>query len=160
MEVTIVPTETSPPPLTLEQLMSRVRELSVRGLENRSAFDDQHYVRRILHWEPGFEVVMLCWNPGQSSSIHDHNGSHCVTRVLGGRFIERLFREDRDSGLFQEISVRPLLEGEVSGLDRRQTHQMINASARSRGILLNCYSPALSPPPRSPTGRHIAVSLI
>lgn len=32
--------------------------------------------------------MILCWNEGQSSAIHDHADSHCFLKVLKGSLLE------------------------------------------------------------------------
>lgn len=35
-----------------------------------------------------FNLMILCWNEGQSSAIHDHADSHCFMKVLKGGLTE------------------------------------------------------------------------
>jgi cysteine dioxygenase len=35
-----------------------------------------------------FNLMILCWNEGQSSTIHDHSDSHCFMKVLKGGLTE------------------------------------------------------------------------
>lgn len=35
--------------------------------------------------------MILCWNEGQSSAIHDHADSHCFLKVLKGDLMEVKF---------------------------------------------------------------------
>jgi cysteine dioxygenase len=35
-----------------------------------------------------FNLMILCWNEGQSSAIHDHADSHCFLKVLKGELME------------------------------------------------------------------------
>jgi len=37
--------------------------------------------------------LILVWNPGKSSPIHDHANSHCVMKVLQGSLREEIFEE-------------------------------------------------------------------
>lgn len=152
--------ELSGSPLSLEQLCARAAGYEVERLESRLVFDEQHYVRRILHWEADLEVVLLCWSPGQSSGIHDHRGSNCVTRVLSGRFRESFFRADSGTGLYLDAGGRILSAGDISGLQGDVIHQVTNAQVSGRGALLNFYSPAFSPAPRTGTGRYLTLSAI
>jgi hypothetical protein len=158
LKAAIVSPQVVSPAYAVEDLLRRARQYAVEHLERRFVFDEQAYVRRILHWGPDLEVVLLCWGPGQSSAIHDHQGSNCVTRVLSGRFLERRFCEDEASGLYLEVTAQTLGVGDVSGMDGQQVHQMTNALVRDRGALLNFYSPAFSPPPRIGTGRYLTIS--
>ena len=44
----------------------------------------------ILKKEP-FEVLLMCWEPGQISQIHDHNGQQGWIYVVSGEITEELF---------------------------------------------------------------------
>jgi cysteine dioxygenase len=35
--------------------------------------------------------MLLCWNPEKGSPIHNHAGSECFMRVLGGRIVEKQY---------------------------------------------------------------------
>lgn len=47
-------------------------------------FSDQHYTRNLVALEPRFELMVLCWGPGQESPIHNHEGQDCWMAVLAG----------------------------------------------------------------------------
>lgn len=38
-----------------------------------------------------FNLMILCWNTAQASSIHDHANSHCFLKVIEGHLNEELF---------------------------------------------------------------------
>lgn len=35
-----------------------------------------------------FNLMILCWNEGQSSAVHDHADSHCFMKILKGGLTE------------------------------------------------------------------------
>jgi len=45
------------------------------------------YARRLLHKDPAerFTIVVMVWDPGQGTPIHDHCGMWCVECVVLGR---------------------------------------------------------------------------
>ncbi len=59
---------------------NRIRDLidSVR-VDERSAsqfvrFGDDHYMRHLIHRDDWFDIMTICWQPGQGTPIHTHNG--------------------------------------------------------------------------------------
>lgn len=47
------------------------------------------YTRNLVDAGNGrFNLMILCWNEGQSSTIHDHADSHCFMKVLKGTLNE------------------------------------------------------------------------
>jgi cysteine dioxygenase len=54
------------------------------------------YTRTRVYRDEAFEVLMLDWAPGSSSSIHDHGGQHCWLAVVAGAVrVEDYRRLDR-----------------------------------------------------------------
>jgi cysteine dioxygenase len=37
-------------------------------------FADDHYTRNLVHRDRHFDIMVLCWQPGQGTPIHTHNG--------------------------------------------------------------------------------------
>lgn len=102
------------------------------------SFSEDHYVRTPIYKDDDLEIVVICFMPGQTSTVHDHQGSNCVIRVVKGRMLEQLFR---DNGEFIEfVSNHYLNKGDVSGLDGVAIHQISNVNKEGT-VLLNFYSP-------------------
>jgi len=50
------------------------------------------YTRNLIDDGNGkFNLMILAWSKGQQSPIHDHAGSHCVMKILGGELKESLY---------------------------------------------------------------------
>jgi cysteine dioxygenase len=54
-------------------------------------FREGCYARNLVHGSALFELLVLCWHPGQVSPIHDHQGQRCWMGVLEGEIRERHF---------------------------------------------------------------------
>ena len=52
------------------------------------AFDPSRYTRNLVARSELFELLILCWSPGQRSPIHDHQGQRCWMAVLEGEIEE------------------------------------------------------------------------
>ena len=96
------------------------------------------YTRIPIHRDEHIEIVVICFASGQTSSVHDHQGSNCVIRVVQGKVLECLFR--RSSETLDINSHHSLHTGEISGLDGHQIHQLSNLDPQGT-VLLNFYSP-------------------
>ena len=101
-------------------------------------YAEEKYVRRSIYRDDHLEIVVVCFGPGQSTSIHDHQGSNCVVNVVEGLIMETLFECEGDN--YVPSGSRVLSPGSVSGLDGQQIHQVANL-CRSGSVLLNFYSP-------------------
>ena len=68
-----------------------LKDVVARGLEDIPAefmvgTDGDSYARRMLHQGPdkAYTVIVMVWQPGQITPIHDHAGRWCVECVLKG----------------------------------------------------------------------------
>lgn len=65
-----------------------IRESSWRS---RAAWREDKYARHSIHRTELFDVILLCWKPGQVSPVHNHQGNSGWVRVLRGRMEETHF---------------------------------------------------------------------
>jgi cysteine dioxygenase len=92
-----------PRPLALADFVSRIREAgdpqasperveellaswrpSLDTLRPWIAFDPGRYARQRLYHDETFELLLLCWERGQATRVHDHDGQAGWITVLEG----------------------------------------------------------------------------
>ena len=64
-------------------------------------WDRQHYTRNLIDKTPLYELVAICWEVGQVSSVHNHREQNCWMAVPVGRLLVENFRvlaQDLDAG--------------------------------------------------------------
>jgi cysteine dioxygenase len=61
-------------------------------------WDKQHYTRNLIHKTDLYELMAICWEPGQFSSIHNHQDQNCWMAAPVGRLVVQNYRV-----LFQNI---------------------------------------------------------
>ena len=124
-------------------------------------WDSARYTRNLIYRDEFFEVLALCWQPGQKTPIHSHNGQlGWVTLVQGElacrdyRFVRsdlaqaepRLSRQPNSVSRPVEVellrSVVQSADGGVTAVDRRHTtHQLANLEqSRYGSVSLHVYS--------------------
>ena len=54
-------------------------------------WDKQHYTRNLIDKTPLYELVAICWEIGQSSSVHNHREQNCWMAVPIGRLLVENF---------------------------------------------------------------------
>lgn len=52
-------------------------QLSDASLEPYTFFDDSFYTRNLIYRDDLFDVMAICWRPGQLTAVHTHNGQLC-----------------------------------------------------------------------------------
>jgi cysteine dioxygenase len=136
--------------LTHERFMDLAGRLSLSGelIGNRIAFARDTYARNLVCRTPSFELLVLCWRPGQESTIHDHAGSLNAISVHSGELTSRVFLPAADaangSGPVEMVSEDKLGPGDdVIGVDRGGIHQLANTSADDL-VTVHVYAPALT----------------
>src|ERR671923_1544926 len=48
-------------------------------------WDRQHYTRNLIDKTPLYELIAICWEVGQASSVHNHRDQNCWMAVPMGR---------------------------------------------------------------------------
>ena len=111
-------------------------------------FDPQNYVRNLVTRGERWEVRLLSWQRGQSSTLHGHGDSACAFRVLRGNAVESILGS-RD---------RIWAPGDVvEEVGNELVHQVGNGGADTL-LSLHLYSPPLpvdAPSPRQ--GRNVVI---
>ncbi len=70
-------------------------------LEPYLLWDVQHYTRNLIDKTPLYELLAICWEVGQASSIHNHAGQNCWMAAPIGRLMVQNYRtlqEDLPAG--------------------------------------------------------------
>src|SRR5438105_2140779 len=57
------------------------------SLQRYLIWDRQHYTRNLIDKTPLYELVAICWEVGQESSIHNHQDQHCWMAAPIGRLL-------------------------------------------------------------------------
>jgi cysteine dioxygenase len=55
------------------------------SLEPYLTWDSQHYTRNLIDKTPLYELLAICWEIGQASSVHNHRDQNCWMAVPSGR---------------------------------------------------------------------------
>ncbi len=74
------------------------RQVSPDTLAPYLNWDRQHYTRNLIDKTPLYELLAICWEVGQASSVHNHRDQNCWMAVPIGRLLVENYRV-----LFQKI---------------------------------------------------------
>lgn len=128
-------------------------DLTRDDLSGFSIFDAECYCRNQLKRGPAYEALLICWQPGQRSPIHDHVGSSCAFRVLQGECSETVYElaNKPDSPAGNAIAQRPVVsigrntepEGFVCATQDADIHEVANFGTENLQTL-HVYSPPLA----------------
>jgi cysteine dioxygenase len=128
----------------LDELDSRLSslELNIGALEDCIGYSEDGYQRNVIKKNEHYELVAICWNPGQDTPIHNHIGSDCAFLIASGVTTETIY-ETNQEGLAYPVSDRRYLPGEVCAAAEPDIHRVSNEESTNL-INLHVYTPPLS----------------
>src|ERR1700686_3573543 len=110
-------------------------------------WDRQHYPRNLIDKTPLYELIAICWEVGQASSVHNHRDQNCWMAAPIGKLVVENFRlefQDIGAGTCRmEASNRVELTAEnPCAVDPQEpVHRVVNPrEANQRAVTLHVYS--------------------
>src|SRR5215475_6242814 len=110
-------------------------------------WDRQHYTRNLIDKTPLYELIAICWEVGQTSSVHNHRDQNCWMAVPIGRLLVENFRvvfQSIDEGRCEletadTVEMRP---GHPCAVDPLEpVHRVVNPKEfNERAVSLHVYS--------------------
>jgi cysteine dioxygenase len=110
-------------------------------------WDRQHYTRNLIDKTPLYELIAICWEVGQASSVHNHREQNCWMLVPIGRLrVENfhLVSQDLEHGRCQlkatdTVEMNPTHPCAVNPAD--PVHRVVNPrDFGERAVSLHIYS--------------------
>jgi cysteine dioxygenase len=130
---------------SLEQLYGLLEGATLSDEELRPyiGFKAGNYARHRVFRNEWVEMLVLCWQPGHRTPIHDHNGSHGAVMVHQGVVWETIFNFDEENGLTYKSS-QEYRAGLVTGADVPDIHQLGNPDVSEQNLItIHIYAPPL-----------------
>ncbi len=62
--------------------------------QNYCSWSSDSYTRNCIVDNDKFELILLCWEEGQITPIHDHGGEECWVKIIEGEFRETIYQEN------------------------------------------------------------------
>jgi cysteine dioxygenase len=110
-------------------------------------WDRQHYTRNLIDKTPLYELVAICWEVGQASSVHNHRDQNCWMAVPIGRLLVENYRtvfQDVEQGRckLEATDTVEMNPGHPCAVDPREpVHRVFNPREfNERAVSLHVYS--------------------
>jgi len=110
-------------------------------------WDRQHYTRNLIDRTPLYELMAICWEVGQASSVHNHRDQNCWMAVPIGRLqVENFHLVEQDLATGRcHLEPLNILEMNIShpcAVDPADpVHRVVNPRAfNQRAVSLHVYS--------------------
>jgi cysteine dioxygenase len=110
-------------------------------------WDRQHYTRNLIDKTPLYELIAICWEVGQGSSVHNHRDQNCWMAVPVGRLLVENYRvisQNLEEGTCtletaETLEMNPLCPCAVDPLE--PVHRVYNPREfNQRAVSLHVYS--------------------
>jgi hypothetical protein len=127
-----------PERLTPAGLCERVARETERFLDRVQFAADRYMRHPIVLWDD-WEVMLIAWQSGQITPIHDHRGVMGGMAILSGSLVEERYTTPNLRPSLCDSRTRP--EGDLSDIGPTVLHRLAPASGRA--VSLHIYRPPL-----------------
>jgi predicted metal-dependent enzyme (double-stranded beta helix superfamily) len=126
----------------VHRIVSRLRA-TPGELARYQHWSDEKYTRTRFYEGPRFEILVLCWQEGQMSPIHDHANSICSMLVLEGEARTTMYEVRAGRGLVEEATTA-LAAGQITTVYGGDIHKVGNAKGSGRRLItIHFYLPPI-----------------
>jgi cysteine dioxygenase len=116
-------------------------------IERYLTWDPQHYTRNLIDHTDFYDLMAICWDVGQMSSIHNHKGQNCWMSVPIGRLVVQNYRVIFESIAEHRCEIVPTDSVEMNALHpvgvnpEHPVHSVCNPREfKERAVSLHIYS--------------------
>ena len=140
-------------PLTsLSQLVDRLKKspanefvsisknisLTIEDVSDFATWSTEKYTRNCIEINDRFELILLCWEPGQKTPIHDHGGEECWVYFVNSEFEEIIY--EKVGSALREKTTLAVVPGSVTFMsDFMGVHSLHNTGGQ-RGFSVHLYA--------------------
>jgi len=119
--------------------------VDVASFEKYLFWNDGFYTRNLVYKDERFEMMTVCWEPGQASRIHNHCDQRCwmtvpVGRLKGQNFAVEAIDDSTGYCKLRETDVFELAECLAAKVELEEpVHQILNVFDE-RAVSIHIYS--------------------
>ena len=133
----------------IEQVRTILAEIPVEeaSLAPYLTWDRQHYTRNLIDKTPLYELIAICWDVGQCSSVHNHRDQNCWMAAPVGKLLVENFHlkfQDIEAGKCNLVASNTveLSAANPCAVDPQEpVHRVVNPrEANQRAVSLHVYS--------------------
>lgn len=114
-------------------------DFSTINFESYKTWSIEKYTRNCLYKDANFELILLCWEKGQQTPIHGHNGQDCWVFLLEGS-MEEVFFSMGDNDSLTVCGSHPVMPNQVTFMNDGQGFHQLKNDAKGRSVSLHLYA--------------------
>ncbi|MCT4631037.1 cysteine dioxygenase family protein [Winogradskyella sp.] len=97
------------------------------------------YTRNCFYRDSSFELILICWDKGVKTAIHDHDGEDCCVMLLEGEMEEDFYTlNDKGQLVFQ--STKTLKKYQLTQADKNNGFHRLKNQFSQRAMSLHLYA--------------------
>lgn len=114
-----------------------------RDLEPYFRWNSRHYTRTCIHRNEDLELLVICYEPGQRTSIHDYDSHTAWIHPVIGEVVEERFKLAHDGHLQRTAQVHHHA-GDLNKITEGQAIRRFSNHGPERAVTINLYAKPLS----------------
>ena len=112
-------------------------------LEPYYRWNTRHYTRTCIHRNDAFELLVICYEPGQCTSIHDFNSQTAWVHPVMGEVVEERFAQE-PNGTLRSTGELHLHVGDLDRFSNGTSIHRFTNRGPGRAVTLNLYAKPMS----------------
>ena len=132
----------------IEKLQDSTRRESVRAITSMDipiaeykpfqTWNEAHYTRNCISRTEDYELLLLCWEKGQETPIHCHNGEECWVYAVKGKLFEERYDYDNSDNL-NILNHATYNQGQLSYMSDDMGYHLLRNIDNGRSMSLHLY---------------------
>ncbi len=117
----------------------KTMKLPIADFEKHATWSESCYTRNCIVENDDFELILICWEKGQSTAIHDHGGEECWVYFVEGNFTEHIYAED-EKGKLSVVKTTNTKPGDVAYMIDFMGYHNLENQSNKRSMSLHLYA--------------------
>lgn len=117
----------------------KLMQLPKAEFEKFATWSKTCYTRNCVVENENFELILICWEEGQATAIHDHGGEECWVYFTDGTFKENIYSQEENGELKIEKTTNAKPGDVAYMIDFMGFHNLENTSNK-RAMSLHLYA--------------------
>ena len=113
-------------------------EIDTDEFDEFVTWEGDNYTRNSIYRSEEFELILLCWNPGDETPIHSHDGQKCWVYQVSSTIEEERYEKD-SHGNPSLTHKQSLEEGALTYMDDRMGYHVLANRSERRASTLHLY---------------------
>lgn len=100
---------------------------------------EKGYARNCIKRTKDYELLLLCWNPGDKTPVHGHDGQDCWVYLVDGEMTEIRYQADEEENL-TKTHTETLTGRRLTYMRDEMGYHMIKNNSNQRAMTLHIYA--------------------